>query len=129
MKKLISISALSFSNSDVKLLNQVWRQEYNDCASIEEVARRLALNGIQRILRIYKSFNFYKKMRESGLSPDEVQQLLKKKKLDGDNAKLLYDEQEKAKAKAEAKAEAEALKKARTEALAKANAKAGSKTK
>ena len=91
MKKEINIASFLFSKDEIKLLKQIWRQDYPDCASLEEVTRRVALKGIKRELGIRKSFNVFKKMRNDGKSLNEIIQILKNREMDWEAIKKQAD--------------------------------------
>ena len=87
MKQNIQIAPLDFSTTEAKLLKQIWREDYPDCASIEEVTRRLALKGISSALRMRATFNIFRKMRNAGQSWEEIAQTLEKRGLDWEAVK------------------------------------------
>ena len=96
----LQIASFTFSTSEIRLLKQIWRNDYADCASLEEATRRIALNGIKRSIGLRKAFNVLKKMRDAGHTVDEIVQSLKDRELDYE-AVINH-------AKANAKADAEA---------------------
>jgi hypothetical protein len=101
--KLFNIDAINVTLSDEKLLTQIWRDEYPDCASLEEVLRRLLLQKVKKEVKIRSAFNMYKKMRKNA-EPEEIFKQLKEKKLPGKLVKKKMEEdKEKEKEKEEAK--------------------------
>ena len=78
--KKFQIDSINVTLSDEKLLNQIWRDVYPDCASLEEVLRRLLLQKVRKEVKIRSAFNLYKKMR-SNSEPEEIFKQLKEKKL------------------------------------------------
>ena len=92
MNKSISIAALTFSTKDTKVLEQIWREQFPDCASLEEVTRRLALKGVLKELAIQRSFNVYRKMRKTK-NIDEILQILRDKDMHWETVKKQAESQ------------------------------------
>jgi len=92
MNKSISIAALTFSTKDAKVLEQIWREQFPDCSSLEEVTRRLALKGVIKELAIQRSFNVYRKMRKTK-NIDEILQILRDKNMDWETVKKQTESQ------------------------------------
>ena len=92
--KKFQIDSINVTLSDEKLLNQIWRDVYPDCASLEEVIRRLLLQKIRKEVKIRSAFNIYKKMRKNA-KPEEIFEKLKKKKLPDDSVKKQMEEDKK----------------------------------
>ena len=87
MKKSIKIGTLNFTQTEMKFLNQLWREDYSDCASIEEVVRRIAFKGTLKAIRIKKAFNIYWKRRKAGKSSNQIIEELKKRKMEYESVK------------------------------------------
>lgn len=68
MKKQASYTiTLGFSSSDLKLLNQIWREKQNELPTIESAVYKLALDGIRAQLAAQKEENRTKyNARKSG---------------------------------------------------------------
>lgn len=81
MKKqhVINVDAIVLSNDEHKLLNQIWRDEYSDCVTLEEMVRRLARQKIVQRCRIRRAFNIYVKRRKNGESLNDILNNLRKR--------------------------------------------------
>ncbi len=62
--KTFKVGDIALTNDDVKLLNQIWRNEYPDCVTFEEMIRRLAIQIILQECKNRKSLNLYKRWNE-----------------------------------------------------------------
>jgi hypothetical protein len=99
MKKqhFIKIETIALSDDEHKLLNQIWRDEYSDCVTLEEMVRRLARQKIVQRCRIRRAFNIYDKRRKDGESLDEILDNLRQRKYPVDGIKEHHEEEEKKK--------------------------------
>jgi len=95
-KKHFTIAPINLTRSEEKLLNQIWRDEYPDCATLEEMLRRFLLQKVRREVKIRSAFNIYKKMRRNS-EPEEIFARLRKDDLPEDviRAKMAKDKEEK----------------------------------